>query len=59
MPAGDRRDPGSHNQIVRRVKVARGSVELEVMCEPAFDYARATPRVALVPRRRRVSRARS
>jgi GH15 family glucan-1,4-alpha-glucosidase len=29
------------DQIFRRLKVVRGSLEFEVRCEPAFDYARA------------------
>jgi GH15 family glucan-1,4-alpha-glucosidase len=49
MPAGIARAPEWHDQIVRRVKVARGSVEMQLCCEPAFDYARAPARVELVP----------
>src|ERR1051325_8848092 len=30
--------------IIRRVKVVRGSVRLDIACEPAFDYARAAPK---------------
>jgi GH15 family glucan-1,4-alpha-glucosidase len=30
------------NQLIRRVKVIRGSLEFRIRCEPAFDYARAT-----------------
>jgi GH15 family glucan-1,4-alpha-glucosidase len=48
MPAGHAYAPESYNQIVRRVKVARGLVALEVTCEPVFDYARVAPRVQLV-----------
>jgi GH15 family glucan-1,4-alpha-glucosidase len=46
MPAGIPYDPGCH-QIVRRVTVMRGAVELEAICEPAFDYARVEPRTSL------------
>src|SRR4051812_38344720 len=49
MPAGTAAPPESVDQIVRRVKVARGLVALEVTCEPAFDYARVAPHVQLVP----------
>jgi GH15 family glucan-1,4-alpha-glucosidase len=45
MPAGITGAPEWHDQIVRRVKVVRGAVPLEVTCEPAFDYARAAPEV--------------
>jgi GH15 family glucan-1,4-alpha-glucosidase len=44
MPVGQGDD---RNQIVRRVNVARGSVHLELTCEPAFDYARVAPVVRL------------
>ncbi|MBI1853993.1 MAG: glycoside hydrolase family 15 protein [Planctomycetes bacterium] len=39
---------GRVDQLVRRVKVVRGSVALEVACEPAFDYARVRPEVEIV-----------
>jgi GH15 family glucan-1,4-alpha-glucosidase len=45
MPAGIVGAPEWHDQIVRRVKVARGSVTLELTCEPAFDYGRGQHRV--------------
>jgi GH15 family glucan-1,4-alpha-glucosidase len=48
MPAGIQEAPEWHNQIVRRVKVARGSMDMELVCEPAFDYARASAQVHLV-----------
>ncbi len=37
------------DQIVRRVSVIRGEVELHLSCEPAFDYARARPTTQLTP----------
>jgi GH15 family glucan-1,4-alpha-glucosidase len=49
MPVGALGTPGRHNQIVRRAKVARGCVRLELTCEPAFDYARVRPEVTLTP----------
>ncbi|UQA63594.1 glycoside hydrolase family 15 protein [Polyangium aurulentum] len=48
MPCGA---PGApewrEDQIVRRLKVARGSLEMEVRCEPAFDYARTSGSVSI------------
>jgi GH15 family glucan-1,4-alpha-glucosidase len=35
--------------LVRRVRVARGTLAFDVRCEPAFDYARAAPETTLVP----------
>ena len=40
MPVGV--DAGSGAQLVRRVRVVRGRLSLEMQCLPAFDYARAT-----------------
>jgi GH15 family glucan-1,4-alpha-glucosidase len=37
------------DQIVRRVSVIRGAVELHVVCEPAFDYARVRPTIEITP----------
>jgi hypothetical protein len=47
MPVGIGGAPERYDQVVRRVRVARGRVELEVRCEPAFDYGRTAPRVVL------------
>lgn len=38
-----------HDQVVRRVTVARGAVPLELRCEPAFDYGRVAPRIQITP----------
>jgi GH15 family glucan-1,4-alpha-glucosidase len=38
---------GCQDEIVRRVKVVRGSLNFEMRCEPAFDYARTRPRVSI------------
>ena len=35
------------DEIVRRVKVVRGSMTFEMRCEPAFDYARVRPEVTI------------
>lgn len=39
MPVGV--GPDSNAQLVRRVRVVRGQMSLEMQCHPAFDYARA------------------
>jgi GH15 family glucan-1,4-alpha-glucosidase len=38
---------GGADQLVRRLKVVRGSMQFELTCEPMFDYARAPPKVTL------------
>ena len=38
MPVGSGAEPAA--QLVRRVRVVRGRLPLEVECRPAFDYAR-------------------
>ncbi len=30
-----------HDQVIRQVKVSRGELTFDLVCEPAFDYARA------------------
>ncbi|HTQ43191.1 MAG TPA: glycoside hydrolase family 15 protein [Polyangiaceae bacterium] len=35
--------------VVRRVRVARGTLAFEASCEPAFDYARAATGTTIVP----------
>ena len=42
MPCANGAECGS-NMLIRRVRVVRGSLTFEVACEPAFDYARASP----------------
>jgi GH15 family glucan-1,4-alpha-glucosidase len=37
----------SPEQLVRRVRVVRGKVSFHLECSPAFDYARAPPRIHL------------
>ena len=41
------RDPGAH-QLVRIVRAVRGRVEVEIRCDPAFDYGRARTEVDVV-----------
>jgi GH15 family glucan-1,4-alpha-glucosidase len=36
------------NEVVRRVRVVRGSMPFEIACEPAFDYGRKAPKVTIV-----------
>src|SRR5207237_2143084 len=36
------------DQIVRRVKVVRGTVHLEMVCSPSFDYARVPAKVSII-----------
>lgn len=40
---------GHGDALVRRVRVARGALEFEATCEPAFDYARAAAETSIVP----------
>jgi GH15 family glucan-1,4-alpha-glucosidase len=41
MPVGTGTGAGSEAQLVRRVRVVRGRLPLEMGCRPAFDYGRA------------------
>lgn len=40
MPAGMGTGSAWHDQLVRRIKVVRGSMAFRLECRPAFDYAR-------------------
>ena len=40
MPIGNGED-ATADQIIRQVKVSRGEITFDLLCEPAFDYARA------------------
>ena len=42
MPAGSSVELGWHEQLVRRVRVVRGTMKFRTECHPAFEYARAT-----------------
>ncbi len=48
MPAGLPADSPWQNQLIRRVKVTRGTLAFRVRCHPAFDYARAPHRTTIV-----------
>lgn len=41
MPVNVYKDGSGHHQVIRRVKVVRGTVTFRMECFPAFDYARA------------------
>ena len=41
MPVGLSPEEGGRDQLVRRVRVVRGAVRFRLVCQPAFDYARA------------------
>jgi GH15 family glucan-1,4-alpha-glucosidase len=47
MPVGAAAAKDFSNQLIRRVRVARGEMEFRLFCEPAFDYARATHEIGL------------
>ncbi|HKW86231.1 MAG TPA: trehalase-like domain-containing protein, partial [Nitrospiraceae bacterium] len=47
MPVGHPFESEWHHQLVRRVKLMRGSITFRVQCYPAFDYARATHQTTL------------
>ncbi|WP_447980255.1 glycoside hydrolase family 15 protein [Candidatus Nitrospira bockiana] len=47
MPVGLPRHSPWHDQLVRRVRVTRGSMPFQMRCHPAFDYARAAHRTVL------------
>jgi GH15 family glucan-1,4-alpha-glucosidase len=49
MPVAEKSAVERHNGIIRRVRVVRGAVMLELACEPAFDYARASAQVHITP----------
>ncbi|MET0390742.1 MAG: glycoside hydrolase family 15 protein [Polyangiales bacterium] len=41
MPVGPVSRPLDRHQLIRRVRVSRGELTFRVLCQPAFDYARA------------------
>ena len=47
MPVGMPRESPWHDQLVRRVRVRRGTVAFRIYCRPAFDYARMPHRVTV------------
>jgi GH15 family glucan-1,4-alpha-glucosidase len=47
MPVGQASRSEWHHQLVRRVKLMRGSITFRVQCHPAFNYARTTHQTTL------------
>jgi GH15 family glucan-1,4-alpha-glucosidase len=47
MPAGLPRESPWCNQLVRRVRVTRGTLAFRIDCRPAFDYARTPHRTRI------------
>lgn len=47
MPVGFPRESPWHDQLVRRVRVMRGTVAFRMRCCPAFDYARMAHRATI------------
>jgi GH15 family glucan-1,4-alpha-glucosidase len=41
VPREDAPESESRRQVIRRITAVRGTIELEAVCRPAFDYARA------------------
>ena len=44
MPVGLPPESPWQHQLIRRVRVTQGSMEFQVRCHPAFDYARTLHR---------------
>lgn len=47
MPVGRSQSRSGSNQLIRRVRMSRGHMRFRIVCEPAFDYARASHDVTL------------
>ena len=45
MPLSTDRETVHRHSIIRRVAVIRGSIDFQLQCRPAFDYARDPPKV--------------
>jgi GH15 family glucan-1,4-alpha-glucosidase len=48
MPVGNSGGEAHSHQLIRRITVLRGSVEFEMACLPAFDYARISHKTDIV-----------
>lgn len=46
MPLG-RKNTNGHGQLVRRLRSVRGQMPFEILCQPAFDYARDKHQIEL------------
>ena len=49
MPVEVRASAKARHRLVRQVKVARGTMQFHLECQPAFDYGRATHTVSITP----------
>lgn len=49
MPVGLPRESPWQDQLIRRVRVTRGTLAFRMKCRPAFDYARAPHRTSIGP----------
>lgn len=49
MPVQDSDPADARTDLIRQVRVVRGSVQFRLHCRPAFDYARAGHELKLVP----------
>jgi GH15 family glucan-1,4-alpha-glucosidase len=49
MPVGLPRESPWQDQLIRRVRVTRGTLAFRMKCRPAFDYARAQHRASIGP----------
>lgn len=47
MPTGNSSDAPSSHLLVRRVQVVRGSMGFEMLCQPAFNFARDEHRIEM------------
>jgi GH15 family glucan-1,4-alpha-glucosidase len=49
MPVGSASPALAHHDLIRRVTAVRGRLPIRVVCQPAFDYARAAHTVETTP----------
>lgn len=49
MPVDDDKNPTWNHRVVRQIKVIKGSVKFRLVCQPAFDYARAKHTIETFP----------
>ena len=49
MPIGESKDEAPYHGLIRRVKVARGSMRFRLECLPAFNYGRDQHTVEIIP----------
>ena len=49
MPVHTSRDQAPTHQLIRRIKVVRGTMSFRLLCQPAFDYARGAHETDILP----------